>query len=176
MVSTATWSSPPRTWPTIAIAKRTSRKLIPPFSIVSPARMKNGSVSRMKWPVLSTMFCAVAIIGATSVSWRKKTTPSSIAKLTCNPIRIVAKNRISMIVSVIPVPARGIGRTPTANRMAARPPTTGTTHATTFTGYSKASRSSANSAIRTMPTQKGTATQAPLICSVGISEPDVIEM
>ena len=43
----------PRTPPMIAMAKRTSRRLMPPRSMVSPAKMKNGNASRMKLPVPS---------------------------------------------------------------------------------------------------------------------------
>ena len=47
-------------WPTSAMAKRTSLLLMPPFSMIRPAQMKNGRVSRMKWLVPSTVFWAAA--------------------------------------------------------------------------------------------------------------------
>ena len=37
--------------------KRTNRTLMPPRSMINPARMKNGTASRMKLPVPLTMLC-----------------------------------------------------------------------------------------------------------------------
>ncbi len=72
-------------WPTSVIANRTRRRLMPPFSMIRPAQMKNGSVSRMKLPVPSKVFCAAAISGATPLINRNISEPSSIAKLTGKP-------------------------------------------------------------------------------------------
>ena len=43
--TTTTIASPPRTFPTIAIARSTMRSEIPPDSISAPARMKSGMAS-----------------------------------------------------------------------------------------------------------------------------------
>ena len=59
---TLTIASPPRTAPTAAEAKRTSRMAMPPCSISSPAKMKNGIASSEKtlmpemirWKVISS--------------------------------------------------------------------------------------------------------------------------
>ncbi|MNE93130.1 hypothetical protein D3C80_1909370 [compost metagenome] len=37
-----TWPRPPRRWPTMPAAKRISRSAMPPRTIRSPAKMKNG--------------------------------------------------------------------------------------------------------------------------------------
>src|SRR5690606_19291317 len=47
-VSTATAPRPPRIHPTRALARRTSRRAIPPDCISVPARMKNGTAIRLK--------------------------------------------------------------------------------------------------------------------------------
>ena len=46
--ATLTTPSPPRTEPTAAEASRTSRTAMPPCSIRSPAKMKNGIARREK--------------------------------------------------------------------------------------------------------------------------------
>ena len=43
--TTTTIASPPRTFPTMAIARSTMRSEIPPDSISAPARMKSGIAS-----------------------------------------------------------------------------------------------------------------------------------
>ena len=43
---------------------------MPPRSMMRPAKMKNGSASRTKLPVPSTMFCGNATIGTVSAIHR----------------------------------------------------------------------------------------------------------
>jgi hypothetical protein len=43
-----TWLSPPWIWPIMAVEKPTSRRVIPPAFIRSPARMKNGTHKKAK--------------------------------------------------------------------------------------------------------------------------------
>ena len=85
------------------MAKRTSC-LMPPFSMIRPAQMKNGSVSRMKLPVPSTVFCAAAIRGATPLIKRNISEPSSMAKLTGKPSSTDSRNAASMTPSAAPLP------------------------------------------------------------------------
>jgi hypothetical protein len=47
-VETSTMPSPPRIQPTVALASATSRRAMPPCSMISPAKMKNGIASRAK--------------------------------------------------------------------------------------------------------------------------------
>ena len=47
-VTTTTWASPPRMWPTSVLAKSTSRSVIPPVFMRLPARMKKGMARRGK--------------------------------------------------------------------------------------------------------------------------------
>ncbi len=46
--TTVTWANPPRRCPTSAIARSTSRREMPPVSIMAPARMKSGMARRTK--------------------------------------------------------------------------------------------------------------------------------
>ena len=52
--------------PTDACTKRMRRKLMPPRSMMRPAKMKNGRASRMKFPVPLTMLLGNATIGTVS--------------------------------------------------------------------------------------------------------------
>ena len=47
LVTTVTTARPPNLWPTIALAKFTSFSEMPPFSMMTPARMKKGMASRV---------------------------------------------------------------------------------------------------------------------------------
>ena len=91
-------------WPTNVIANRTRRRLMPPFSMIRPAQMKNGKVSRMKLLVPSKVFCAAAINGATPLIRRNISEPSSIAKLTGSPSSTASRNATSMTPSAAPLP------------------------------------------------------------------------
>ncbi len=76
---------------------------MPPFSMISPAQMKNGRVSRMKLLVPSKVFCAAAINGATPLISRNISEPSSIAKLTGNPSSTASRNASSITPSAVPL-------------------------------------------------------------------------
>ncbi len=58
---TTTYDSPPRMLPTAASAKATSRRVIPPAFISSPAKMKNGTAIRMNESAPLTVICASTI-------------------------------------------------------------------------------------------------------------------
>ena len=98
MLSTMTWRSPPRRCPTSACTKRTSRSEMPPRSMMRPARMKNGSASRTKLPVPSTMFCGSATIGTVSAVHRYTAVLNSNAKPIGRPPKMVRKNSASAAV------------------------------------------------------------------------------
>jgi len=68
---------------------------MPPRSMISPAKMKKGSASRMKLPVPFTMACGNATIGAASAIHRYVAVASNSPKPTGTPVRIATKNRIS---------------------------------------------------------------------------------
>jgi len=70
MLPTITWSRPPRQCPTRACTSWTSLRLIPPRSMISPAKMKNGTASSTKLLVPFTMFCGSASKGAALVPQR----------------------------------------------------------------------------------------------------------
>jgi hypothetical protein len=52
-----TWASPPRTWPITDWEKRTRLRVIPPWFIISPARMKNGIAIKGKLSMPLYMRC-----------------------------------------------------------------------------------------------------------------------
>ncbi len=58
--STATWASPPRTWPTTARANVKIRAVMPPVFIRLPARMKNGIASSVNDVDAEYIRCAIA--------------------------------------------------------------------------------------------------------------------
>jgi len=63
MLTTITWKSPPRKWPTQACTSRTSRRLIPPWFMITPAKMKNGRARSTKLPTPLEVMWASATIG-----------------------------------------------------------------------------------------------------------------
>jgi hypothetical protein len=48
LCTTLTWASPPRKRPTIASQKRSSRSVMVPLFMISAARMKSGTASRIQ--------------------------------------------------------------------------------------------------------------------------------
>jgi hypothetical protein len=56
-----TWLSPPWIWPIMAVEKPTSRRVIPPAFIRSPARMKKGTHRKAKLFRNSTISAAIVV-------------------------------------------------------------------------------------------------------------------
>ena len=61
--TTVVMPSPPGKWPTIARARLTSRWMIPPCAMNSPARKKNGMASSRNWSVPAPSCCATTMNG-----------------------------------------------------------------------------------------------------------------
>jgi hypothetical protein len=57
------WPSPPRMWPTTAVAKRTMRSVMPPPFIRLPARMNAGIASMTKESMPENIFCGMIVSG-----------------------------------------------------------------------------------------------------------------
>jgi hypothetical protein len=58
-----TCRSPPLRWPTSACTKRTRRKLIPPWFMITAASTKNGRASKTKLLIPFTIVCGSATNG-----------------------------------------------------------------------------------------------------------------
>ena len=74
-VTMTTYASPPRMWPTTAVAKATSRCVIPTAFINSPARKKNGIASRGKLSTPATIWCGMTVSGS---PWPKSTRKTAV--------------------------------------------------------------------------------------------------
>ena len=61
--STQTMARPPRRCPTRHAANRTRRREMPPCSMTVPARMKNGTASRVKLSIWPTILWGIRIRG-----------------------------------------------------------------------------------------------------------------
>src|SRR3954452_1969305 len=95
MLNTVTCSKPPRMWPTSVSMNRTRRVLIPPRSMISPARMKNGTASRMKLPVPLTIVCGRTTRDAAPDARRYVAVARSSTNPTGTPTRMPMKKKAS---------------------------------------------------------------------------------
>src|ERR1017187_10332574 len=78
--------------------KRTRRTLMPPRSMIRPARIKNGTASRMKLPVPLTMLCGSTTIDAVPVIHMYAAVASSSTKPTGTPAKIATKKNTKAAV------------------------------------------------------------------------------
>ena len=84
---------PPRTWPTKLLAKRTMRSAIPPYSISSPAKTKNGMARKEKTCMPPTIFWNTMATGKPA-AMMVATEDSPMAKATGTP-RIKRSEKLS---------------------------------------------------------------------------------